>query len=159
MKITHDRHDRLILSHVPWRMAGLVAAMGLACGWTAVFWDPADGTWQRWVVAALALCLLWFAWWGFPATRTVFDRSADVVVIETRRLTGTRITAHPLDTLDRAQVRSHRGEAGGRITQLVLVIDDTDVPLERGFGPVDRRTYETAINDWLTTPPPDAGHA
>ena len=154
MKITARTYDRLVIGHSPWLLALMVNGMGLGAGWGAIFWDPADGTWERVLVAGLAVGALALAWWAFPFTRTVFDRASGLVVHEERRLTGTRVVANPLTALDRAQVRSQRDDSGGRGTRLVLVLDDGEFPLESGFGPADRRVFETAINDWLTMPPP-----
>ena len=154
MRLRQDSPDRLVLSQTPWVMLFFMLGMGLVLGYAAVFWDPADGAWARWIVAGLGIALIWLAHWAFPLTRTVFDRPAGLVAHEERRITGTRVTAHPLAEVDRAQVRSERSESGGRVTRLVLVVGGEDIPLERSYGATDRRGFEDAINDWLTRPAP-----
>ena len=153
MRIVENTQTRLVLAKSPWVMALLVAVMGVVPGWAAIFWDPADGAWQRWATGAVAIGVLWLAWWAFPFTRTVFDRPGDLVVHEERRLTGARVMPVALSDIRGAQVRSHRDETGGRSTRLVLLTAAGELPLEKGFGQGDRRALESAINDWLTRPP------
>lgn len=158
MKVLHDDYARLVVANGSGPLAWVLAGMGLAMMAVAATGADAATAWDRVIPGLAGLTILVVIWWYFPATRTMFSRPDGIAAHGERRLLHTRLRAVPLDSVQGARVEAQWTDSA-RLTRLTLATADGPLPLEHSFGTGDRRTAESAINEWLTRPAGSPGDA
>ena len=148
MRIVEQGPGRLHLRHFPWVAGGVAAGLGLLGLYDAVADDGLEW-YERALTLAVSLGALWLAWWLAPVIDVVFDREAGEVRVSERRLTGRRARRLPLGGVSGVRARARRHTTPRR-TRLTLETADGPIPLEKGFGPIDRTPIAEAINAWLS---------
>ncbi|MEM8869550.1 MAG: hypothetical protein AAGE38_04050 [Pseudomonadota bacterium] len=150
MRVLENSYARLVLSHRPWKLWVFFCALALTCLVTIVT-DPANSLPSKVTAVLVGVAALGGILWATPMTTIVLDRPSGGLMIETVGPLGRRVRALPLSDITWAQVDTTL-TGNSRGSRLTVVIDGKRVPLERSSGPGDRRTAETAINEWLTRP-------
>lgn len=151
MKIVSQTADALHLRHFPWLAGGLIAALGGAGLVDAVF-DDGLAAWERLLTVTVSIGALVLAWWMAPVMDVVFDRRSGEARYSERRFTGTVRRHLPLGTVHRVELETDFRD-GARPNRLILVTADGRLPLEKGFGPIDRTAVAERLNGWLASAP------
>ena len=147
MRILEQNRNRLIVRHVP-RVALGAMLLLIGGGLYVVFFDDVRLL-DRLITVPITLSMAALAWWFMPVVELVFDRREGVLTFVERRLFNTRERYVRLTDIQKVSLDWERHSEGTPSNRLVLDTKDGAIPLERGYGPVDRAGIRTAINDWL----------
>lgn len=148
MKIVEQRPEFLHLRHFPWVAGGLMSALGLFGLYDAVA-DEGLEPYERVLTFAVSTCAIWLAWWLAPVIDVVFDRRSGEVRYSERRLTGSRIRRLPWVEVSGVRIETRR-HTSPRVNRLMLETVSGPIPLEKGFGPIDRVRIAEAVNTWFS---------
>ncbi|WP_299778808.1 hypothetical protein [uncultured Roseobacter sp.] len=110
MRILTDTPDRLVIEHRPLLLALALVALTLLLLYAAMASYAEGDTGKALFVLAVTLLLMGPSFWfAVERVQVIFDRRARTYTLRKRRLAGDQFETHPLDTVTRAMVQTHKG--------------------------------------------------
>ncbi|MEO1613994.1 MAG: hypothetical protein AAFU55_16795, partial [Pseudomonadota bacterium] len=126
-------------------------AIGPLFGLWRVAFHPGDfdGAAERYAVGAVFCGLIALAWWAFPRTTLLLDRTEDIAVISEQRI-GRRYTrAFPLPDVEGVRVLNV-GRKGRSLAPHLTVAGERHPITRTGLSSDAAYEVQHRVEDWLT---------
>ena len=110
MKIMTDTPERLVLEHRPLLLALLLVMLTLMLIYATMAAYAEGDTGKAFFTLAVTVVLMVPSFWfGIERVQVIFDRREKTCTVRKRRLSGDLFETHPLDTVTRAMLQTHKG--------------------------------------------------